>query len=106
MLSFTRVEQALSCWQLYLQALDQSSGSALESGIQERVQGAGAMKQGPKGKRGTYLVLSLWVPSALAAQSLACRVRLEELEWKILSLFSGKGKKNICSHHQSGNLSQ
>lgn len=41
---FTRVGQALSCWQLYLQALDQSSGSMYESGIQEGVQGAGAMK--------------------------------------------------------------
>lgn len=79
-----RVEQALSCSQLYLQSLEQSSGSSNESGIREGVQGAVPMKQGAdassfclKGGREMYLVLSIWVSSVLSAQSLACRVHLE-----------------------------
>lgn len=46
------------------------------------VQGAAAMKQGadassfgPGGWRDTYLVLSVWVSSALSAQRLASRAR-------------------------------
>lgn len=108
-----RVGQAWSCLQLYLQSLGQSSGHICESRIQEWIQPAVATKQvadasssSPKGRRQTDLVSSLWVSSALSAQVLACRVRLEELEWKKFIPVSGKGKKNICSHHQRGNLSQ
>lgn len=88
-----RVGLALSCSQLYLQALDQNSGSIGESGIQEGVQGAIPTKQGPKGRRETYLIRSIWMSFALAAQNLACRVRLEELEWKILFLFQERARK-------------
>lgn len=81
-----RVEQALSCSQLYLRSLEQSSGSRYESGVQEGVQGAVPMKKGADaspfylgGGREMHLVLSIWVSSVHSAQSLACRVHLEEL---------------------------
>lgn len=56
-------------------------------------QGADASSSSPKGRRQTDLVSSLWVSSALSAQVLAHRVRLEELEWKILFLFQERARK-------------
>lgn len=57
------------------------------------VQGAVHTKQDPKGRRETYLICSIWMSFALSAQNLACRVRLEELEWKILFLFQERARK-------------
>jgi len=55
---------------------------------------ADAGSSSPKGRRQTDLISSLWVSSALSAQVLARRVRLE-LEWKNLFLFQERQEKYL-----------
>lgn len=59
-----------------------------------------------QGKEKVLMAPAVQVSAALSGQGLALRVWLEEPEWKCFIPVSGKGKKNIWSHHQSGNLSQ